>query len=495
MMQNVKEKLRQLVSGTSIRFVSAPYLPSGLIWTALLLAYTDLAVILLGQPGVYWIDHSRAASSFPVLTSLLNAGILPFALAGLFYLILLWLVLTVLTRSFALVLWMSFSFVHLTHALSWAVGKTGFVNGLAEHQVLIVNAASALILGIVLVVVLIKPKQPTVEPNRHKNWIKLAALAAWLVLLILAVSASASWPRGGWSRLQPEHTPGHRSISAVAYDPARQRIVLFGGISDWLGSKFLYENDTWEWDGVDWVEMKPETIPPARAGHMMAYDEKRGVVVLFGGEDKSGKYMLSDTWEWDGKDWKAMYPGNYPQGRRGGQLFYDHETGKIILAGGFHYELPDKVFTQLYDIWEWDGENWRYLTSAPQNLIITNPNVAYDPLHQRIVLFNYNKVMTWEGGQWKELATGGKFPARYGSWLAADLENGKMLVFGGLENNVQLNDTWLLDGNVWKELHPDLSPAQRDAHVMFYDPIRKSFVLYGGISTLTLDDMWEFVLP
>jgi len=496
-MKNMMEKLRQWVAATSIQFVLAPYLPSGLIWAALLLAYTDLMLVLLGQPAGYWMDRNRASSSLPFLEDLLSAGILPYLLVGFTYLVLLWMVLTVLTRSFALVVWMPFSFVHLTHTLFWAIGKSKLVDNVTWNQVLAVsiNAISALILGIILVKLLLSPRQPAGDMAPRKGWIKPVALGAWVIVLSTAISISAIWPRGGWVPLHPEHTPGRRANSAVAYDPVRQKVVLFGGISDWLGSGFLYEKDTWEWDGNDWIEMKPKTIPPARIGHMMTYDEKHGVVVMFGGQDKSGSYMLADTWVWDGKDWMQMSPDNYPSGRRGGQLFYDHQLGKVILSGGHYYASPDKIITPLNDTWEWDGKNWQYVTSTLESLIITNPNVAYDPLRERTILFNYNQVMTWADGQWNEMDVSTKTPTRYGTWLAASLESGEMLLFGGVENSVQLNDTWIWNGDIWKELHPDLSPSPRDAHVMFYDPTRHSFILYGGVNPYALDEMWEFVLP
>jgi hypothetical protein len=85
-------------------------------------------------------------------------------------------------------------------------------------------------------------------------------------------------------------------------------------------------------------------------------------------------------------------------------------------------------------------------------------------------------------------------PGRFGSWLAADPQSGSMLLFG-VDNNIQRNDTWLFDGSTWKEMHPDLRPGPRDAYVMFYDRTRDSFIVYGGISTYALDDMWKYVLP
>src|SRR5512143_567928 len=167
-MKNGMEKLRQWSSASSLRLFSAPYLPSGLIWTALLAAYTDLMVLLLGQPAGYWIDRGRAASSFPLLQSLLAAGILPYLLAGLLYLALLWLALTVLTRSFALAAWLPLSFVHLVHALSWAFGKAGLADASMPGTILAgsLDAAAGLLLGAVLAIFLLKPTRPAAPARR-----------------------------------------------------------------------------------------------------------------------------------------------------------------------------------------------------------------------------------------------------------------------------------------------------------------------------------------
>jgi len=391
---------------------------------------------------------------------------------------------------------MPFSLVHLSHSLSWLVEKSKTLgeSGWNQGAMAFVDAISALVLGIILVNVLLVRTQSKKETAGFKRWIKPVVLGGWVLGLITVVVIAAVWPRGGWVVLHPEHTPGHRAITAVAYDPVRQRAVLFGGVSEWIGTTFSYERDTWEWDGNDWIEMKPKTAPSARAGHMMTYDEKRGEVIMFGGEHPSGSYMLADTWTWDGKDWKQMLPSTYPTGRRGGQLFYDPQLEKIILAGGFYYS-SGKILTPVNDIWAWDGKDWEYLTSAEDSLIITNSNVAYDPLQGRATLFDYKQVKTWAAGQWSQIEVGKMPPNRFGTWLAADPESGKMLIFGGVENNVRLNDTWMLERGVWTELHPDLTPAPRDAHVMFFDPARRSFIVYGGVGSSALDDMWEYVLP
>ena len=65
--------------------------------------------------------------------------------------------------------------------------------------------------------------------------------------------------------------------------------VLFGGIEN--PTRF---NDTWEWNGTNWVQTET-TGPAPRYDISMAYDSARGVCVLFGG---LGSSIFDDTWEY-----------------------------------------------------------------------------------------------------------------------------------------------------------------------------------------------------
>ena len=56
-------------------------------------------------------------------------------------------------------------------------------------------------------------------------------------------------------------------------------------------------NDTWEWDGTNWTRITTGTNVPARDMYAMAYDTARGRVVLFGGIDSQSQ-TLGDTWEY-----------------------------------------------------------------------------------------------------------------------------------------------------------------------------------------------------
>jgi pimeloyl-ACP methyl ester carboxylesterase len=78
----------------------------------------------------------------------------------------------------------------------------------------------------------------------------------------------------------------------VAYEAARDQVVFFGGYLA-PGS----HDDTWVWDGSTWAQRLPPASPPARQGHAMAYDPVRAQVVLFGGGANGGP-TSGDTWVW-----------------------------------------------------------------------------------------------------------------------------------------------------------------------------------------------------
>jgi hypothetical protein len=89
----------------------------------------------------------------------------------------------------------------------------------------------------------------------------------------------------------PGAAPAPRDRHAIAFDSARGKAVMYGG----LGTVGVYFADTWEWDGSNWVLTAPNEAPPAiRVDHSMAYDSARNQVVLYGGGQNPGPDF--NTW-------------------------------------------------------------------------------------------------------------------------------------------------------------------------------------------------------
>lgn len=106
-----------------------------------------------------------------------------------------------------------------------------------------------------------------------------------------------------WSARQFASGPGPRTSPGAAYDSKRGVTVMFGGVD---GSGFLA--DLWTWTGAEWRKLADASSagPAPRATAQLAYDPKRDRVVLFGGRNGWPDGDLNDTWEWDGATWRRI---------------------------------------------------------------------------------------------------------------------------------------------------------------------------------------------
>lgn len=258
---------------------------------------------------------------------------------------------------------------------------------------------------------------------------------------------------GEWEKVEIESgrltKPTARAFHIMAYDSRRGVVVLHGGLS----SSISLFSDTWEYDGQTWTRVA--TDGPRRYIHNMAYDAKRGVVVLFGGRNSPGENSPSETWEWDGLQWEKVNTTVSPSTRIGSGMVYDPLRKVMVLHGGSRNANHDPSYLVYSDTWEFDGQTWKQLPDGPQ---------------------------------------------RWDQEMEFDANKGKIVMFGGYESRgVSPNDTWEFDGNKWEQVAVD-GPQGRCAHCMIYDPFRKTMVLYGGfISTgqgspidIYLHDMWEW---
>jgi cysteine-rich repeat protein len=250
------------------------------------------------------------------------------------------------------------------------------------------------------------------------------------------ISDTWVWNGTSWTEMQqPPTSPGSRGQAGIAYDERRGEIVIFGGYR--TGPNVDY-GDTWIWKHGAWRQVSPLTSPSIRSGVQMAYDRARGQVVLFGGFDTQNR---NDTWTWDGMNWNLVSPATTPPGRNGDVMVWDEDLQALVMFGGDSAGPVDP------GTWAWDGTNWRDLaptTPFPGNGLEAG---AYDALHHRIIAF--------------------------GQYFAGDR-------------------TWMYDHTTWTDVSPAISPTGRSGAMMFYDPISQRVVMFGGLSNPTRDDTWEW---
>src|SRR5438105_9003717 len=124
----------------------------------------------------------------------------------------------------------------------------------------------------------------------------------------------------------------------MAWDPATNQVVLFGGLHYACGDCFEHWlSDTWTWDGATWTRQQPAASPPRMASASLAFDPATRQLVLFGGARSSGATtrFFGQTWTWDGTTWKELPPAGSPPPREEAGLAFDPVTRGLILLGGF----------------------------------------------------------------------------------------------------------------------------------------------------------------
>jgi hypothetical protein len=196
--------------------------------------------------------------------------------------------------------------------------------------------------------------------------------------------------------------PGPRYEHAVAFDRVRNQLVVFGGRDD-LGNRL---GDTWVLNVAtgQWTTLPQSSISPGlRNVSGMAFDEHRGVVVLFGGLSSvtsTGAVVYDNsTWEWNGTTWRNATPssGN-PPARFWPRIVYDPNLRRVIMFAGvtnFNTSFNPDFAAQAYrDVWEWDGVAWKpiSLDLSPFPVALVYGNAVYDRSRSRIVHFGGSSV-------------------------------------------------------------------------------------------------------
>jgi hypothetical protein len=125
--------------------------------------------------------------------------------------------------------------------------------------------------------------------------------------------------REKWTQIksQPAPPPRAQTENALVYNSQARDFILFGG----RGGNQIPFGDTWIFDpgALTWKDARPSPAPGARDGHIMVFDQKNAVAVLWGGRNEA------DTWVYDPKQnrWRELVSA------RGG---YDASKSKLASA-------------------------------------------------------------------------------------------------------------------------------------------------------------------
>ncbi len=276
-----------------------------------------------------------------------------------------------------------------------------------------------------------------------------------VALTALLVAPTAIAQTFEWVRVQ--HATPWVVFHSMSWDETRGRAVAFGGMGGL--------NNTIEWDGSGWT-VTATTGPSPRSDSAMAYDARRGVVVLYGGANQI-RSSLSDTWEWNGVAWTNRTPSADPGPRHGHSLAYHAGRQRVMLFGGLYRS----------DTWEWDGTTWTLVSlTAPEGML--RGGMVYDSARGVLVAHTGNSTLEWDGG-WTTRSTSGPSPRNAFS-MAYDRARSRTVLAGGWPDaGPAPTETWDWDGTTWTRRHVGALFAP-GGQAMVFDPVRQQLLLMGG---------------
>lgn len=243
-------------------------------------------------------------------------------------------------------------------------------------------------------------------------------------------------------------------------------------------------------DESRWVALPP---PMERVGHSAVYDSKRDRMLVFGGNDETDVWSLPFA---GGEGWTLLRcAGTPPAGRLWHGAIYDPVRDRMIVFGG------DAHGVLRNDLWALDltgTPSWSALTpSGPAPTPVASPSAVYDPIRDRMVVFGgldgQNPVancwaLSLSGPvTWTALAPeGASNPAlrRWAHAAAYDAAHDRMLIFGGVQQGLRLNDTWACEFTGpagWHEVATvGDAPSARFAPGAIYESTHDRLVVFGG---------------
>ncbi len=342
---------------------------------------------------------------------------------------------------------------------------------------------------------------------------------------------------GTWTKLAPPHAPDVRGQHNATFDRARGQVILFGG-STATGVRA----DTWAFDGVDWAPVALASAPAPRLRHAMYFDDRRGAIVLYGGQRDDGS-RLCDTWALDAKGWTPI--GDYPDGcPTQPSMAFDPVGGRGLLVGGARATTTtmfafDDTWESLgaasaapaglapasamaFDrvagapvvvghvasldgtpaptrVWRLD-EAWTPMDglSAPA---LGDAATAFDSRRSRTLLFGGADASDtahadlWSlRDRWRVEATGPGPSARRGAAMAYDARRDQLVLVGGRAAACGLDETWLFDGQRWRQ-HVGPGPSARFGAAVAWDDVRGRTWMFGGVTCVAgprVGDLWWF---
>jgi hypothetical protein len=318
---------------------------------------------------------------------------------------------------------------------------------------------------------------------------KLRITVSVLVALLLAVTAAHA---AEWTSL----TPTWRCAAQMAFDNANQRTIMFGGTTVFFDGR--YYNDVWEMrlDSMArcrWTRLAVSGTPPQKRDDIViAYDPAAERMIIFGGSAGLGS-RLSDLWALNltpgSETWQQLTPSGTPPSARH-FCSYLYRPGSLYVFGG-----EDSVGT-LNDVWRLalDSLAWHQISpSGTPPSPRCQTGAAYDSAANRALIFGgytgggftdevWALDLTPGAEHWTKLSPGGNGPSARGGFAYAQ-GGDQLFVSCGWAGGDYYNDLYALDipTLTWSHINPggDVPLARRNPTGVWDDAFRR-FIVFGG---------------
>lgn len=307
-----------------------------------------------------------------------------------------------------------------------------------------------------------------------------------------------------WQALQPTSAgPGPRYEHAMQYNPATNRLFVFGGRNN--SQTF---NDVWalNLDTLAWRQLAANAqvvAPPARFSAVMIVDEAGENLYIATGHTQDGQ-NFNDVWKlnlasetWTDLTASAGPPPAARYGGPGGNL-----GGNLVTTHGFGSTRYD-------DTWRFNlaTEQWENITPGGA-LPLRRCLFAAAPAETNLVIhggcasgfgdcfLDDTWLLDTAANAWQQVLSDVKPAGRQYHSLAAAGAN-QVILFGGQDaSRAARNDVWILnlDSGSWQPIETAVSPDARYQHAAAWVP-GLGMLLFGGRNDSALGDMWLLTLP